>query len=130
LSTAVWTRFCGDHRLSKATVCNEDDVVCVLHKVEREERLDEAAINLGGPVPIEVGHWFPLRELALGGPSFEPAPGSLGLLDERDVLDDFCRAPALLGRACDDVWQLCREPSKAERDEACGDVWFHTLSRE
>jgi hypothetical protein len=46
----------GDHGLAQSSGGDEHDVAYPLEEVEREQGLDQRAIDLGGPIPIEVGH--------------------------------------------------------------------------
>src|SRR5260221_861508 len=92
-----------DHRLSKSAGRGENDVARALDEVEPEERLDERAIDGGGPIPIEVGHQLELLEPRSRQAPIESTPRAILLLDVRDVLEDLGRSPVFLGGDRDEI---------------------------
>ena len=92
-----------DHRLSESAGRSENDVARALDEVEPEERLDERAIDGGGPIPIEVGHQLELLESRARQAPIESTPRAILFLDVRDVLEDLGRSPALFGGERDEI---------------------------
>jgi hypothetical protein len=78
---------------------DEHDVAVRGQGVEGERRLDERAVDLIGPVPIEVGHGLVALEL---GAALAPRPRR-AFLERHDVLDGLGEAPALGGDEGHDV---------------------------
>ena len=93
----------GDHRLAEPLGRDEHDVAARLEEVEAEGGLDEAAVDLRGPVPVEVGHRLEPLEAASGHAPLEAAASAVLLLDVGDVLEELLRAPALLRRRSDEI---------------------------
>jgi hypothetical protein len=48
----------GNHRFTQPISADENDIAAFLDKIESEGMLDNDAINLPWPVPVEVGHRF------------------------------------------------------------------------
>ena len=67
----------GEHRLAQALIPDQDDVLALGHEVEREGALDGRAVELLGPVPLEVGERFEATEARRAESAFESAPRPL-----------------------------------------------------
>jgi hypothetical protein len=96
----------GDHRLSEALGGDEDDVSRGLEEVQAKRRLDERALDLLGPIPVEVGHGFESAEATASAPAFEAAASAVLFLEEGDVLEELAWTPSFLGGHGDEVVQV------------------------
>lgn len=84
----------------------EDDVSGGFDEVEAHGRLDEVAVDLLRPVPVEVGHRLEALEATSGAATLESASRSLLVFNVDDVLDELKVAPAFLGGVGDQVVEL------------------------
>ena len=75
------------HGLPDAVRSDEDDVGGVLDEGEREELLDEGAVDALGPVEVEVGEGFEGADAGVGETPFEGAALAFAVLDVDDALD-------------------------------------------
>ena len=93
----------GDHGLPETVRAQKDQVATLFDEIERESSLDRLAVDLLGPVPVEVGDGLEAAEVGVLKTSLEPAPGALGEFGAGDLLDQGPSRPAALGGASDEV---------------------------
>jgi hypothetical protein len=84
----------GDHGLAEAVGADDHDVGGGFQEAEGEELIEERAIELLGPVVVEVGHGFEGAEAGVVHAAFEAATQPLALFDlqhpgEPGLLGDF-----------------------------------------
>jgi len=103
-----------DHRLAESLGGDEDDVVAAVDEVELEGGFDVGAVDLRGPVPVEVRHGSEGAEAASGQAPLEAAAGALLRLEMSHVLEELAGAEALLGRVGDDVVEVLGAVVEAE----------------
>ncbi len=93
----------GDHRLSQALRGGEHDVAPLGEVVAAESAVDELAVDLRRPRPIEVGHRLEATEVAVREATVQTAPDAVLLVDVHDALQELRRTPALLRGLGDEV---------------------------
>ena len=76
----------GQHGLAQAVGSDEHDVGRLIEEGEGEQLLDEGAVDIGGPVPVEVGERFEGANLGIVEAPFEATPGALVLFDVDELL--------------------------------------------
>ena len=81
----------GEHGFAEAVSAQEDQVARFGDEVERERALDQGAVNLFGPEPIEVGDRFEAAEAGLAQTAFETAPGLVDRFRRRDLFEQRVR---------------------------------------
>jgi len=117
-----------DHGLPEPTLGDEHDVPLRVDEVSEHGRLDERAIDLGGPAPVEVDHGLELLELAALHPAVEAAARAVLLLEVDDVGERVDEAPALLGRGGDEVVEQRGRSVEAEGEHARAELVRHGAS--
>ncbi len=95
-----------DHRLTQALRGDEHDVARVGEVVAGESALDELAVDLGRPGPVEVDHRLEAAEVAVREATLQAASGAVLLVEVDDVLEQLRRAPAFSGRPSDEIVEL------------------------
>ena len=76
-----------EHGLADAVRSDEDDVGGVVDEGQREELLDEGAVDAFGPGPVEVGDGLEGADARVGETPFEGAALAFAVLDVDDALD-------------------------------------------
>ncbi len=89
----------GDHGLAQAVRADEGEVAALADEVEAERTLDQVALDLLWPVPVEVGDGLEASDAGPLQPALEAASRSLDLLQPCDLLQDLSGRPAALGGA-------------------------------
>ena len=104
--TAWWTRFLVSIVLPRPWLPTRTTFSPLADEVEREDAVDGRAVELLGPVPLEVGDRFEAAEAGRAQAPFESAPRALVEfgLDERFEQDQ--RTPAFLRGAGDQVVEV------------------------
>lgn len=95
-----------DHGFAEAVATDEDEIACLTDEVKREGLFDNDAIDLSGPVPVEIGHGFEATDAREAETMFETEPGAFGGFDIAQFLDDPARIPAFSGRPRDEVIEV------------------------
>jgi len=85
----TWNSRSAFHGLAESLGRHENDVARVFDEVEAQRRLDERAIDLGGPVPVEVRHGLEALESAAFEATVETATAAILLLEGEDVLEQL-----------------------------------------
>ena len=75
------------HGLADAVRSDEDDVGGVVDEGEREQLLDERAVDTLGPGPVEVGDGFEGADAGVGQTPFEGTALALAVFDVDDAFD-------------------------------------------
>ena len=83
-----------EHRLAEALRGDEDDVLALGEEVEREDAIDGGAMELLGPVPLEIGQRFEAAEARGPQLPFESPPRAVVEFGLDDVLQELRRTPA------------------------------------
>ena len=76
-----------EHGLADAVGSDEDDVGGVVDEGEREQLLDEGAVDALGPVEVEVGEGLEGSDAGVGEAAFEGAAFAFAVLDVDDARD-------------------------------------------
>src|SRR5579872_2038429 len=77
----------GDHALAEAVGTDDHEVGGLLEEAEGEELIEERAIELFGPLVVEVGHGLEGAEARVVHPALEAALQSLALLDLEEATE-------------------------------------------
>ena len=84
---AVVEEVLHQHGLADTVRPDQDDVGGVVDEGEREQLLDEGAVDALGPGPVEVGDGLEGADTGVGQTAFEGAALALAVLDVDDALD-------------------------------------------
>ena len=76
-----------EHGFPDAVRSDEDDVGGVVDEGEREQLLDEGAVDAFGPGPVEVGDGLEGADARVGQAPFEGAALAFAVLDVDDALE-------------------------------------------
>ena len=76
-----------EHRLADPVRADENDVGGVVDEGQREQLLDEGAVDAFGPDPVEVGDGFEGADAGVGQAAFEGAAFAFAVFDVDDALD-------------------------------------------
>ena len=108
----------GDHGLAEAVGAEQNEVAALLDEVEGQGALDDVALDLLGPVPVEVGDGLEAADAGALEASLEAAPRTFGQLEADDLLDDLARREAALGGAGQEVLECSRPGPEARSGRA------------
>src|SRR3989442_1682994 len=97
-----------DHALADAIGTEQDDVRRFVDEAEAEQLVDQFAVDLLGPVPVEVRHGFEGADRSVAEPALEASAFAFGFFD----LDE-ARQPAFTQH----VTSLGEKPIKAKPPE-------------
>src|SRR5213080_1142285 len=84
----------SDHGFAHTVGPHEHHVALFAQKSESEDLFETSAVDLPGPVPVEVGHGLEASDAAVTQAAFETAPATIGQLDPSDFFEQCGRAPA------------------------------------
>src|SRR6516225_3949644 len=87
----------GDHGFPQAVPAYQNEVAVLGKKVERESALDDLALDLGRPTPLEVGHGLEAFDAAQAETPLQTAAGAIRHFGLRHLLEDLQRGPAGFG---------------------------------
>src|SRR5580693_5186604 len=83
----------GDECLTEAIGAKEDAVAGFLDEVESQGVLDDSAINVARPVPVEVGDEFEAAESSKTETAVKAAPGAVEGFGADDLFEQSVRRP-------------------------------------
>src|SRR6516225_4699685 len=84
----------SNHGLPQAIRPKQHQIAPFREEVQSERALDDVAFDLGGPVPLEVGHWLELLDAGEAQAPFQAAPRVLVDFGLRQVFQHLARRPA------------------------------------
>ena len=76
-----------EHRFADSVRSDENDVGGVVDEGQREELLDQRAVDAFGPVPVEVGDGFEGADTGVGEAAHEGAAFSFAIFDVDDAFN-------------------------------------------
>src|SRR5262245_56160021 len=112
----------GDHRLAQSVVADEGEIATFPDEVEGERALDEIALDLLRPVPVEIHHRLEAPDAGSVKSAFLAAPALVDLLEARDLLQNLHGREAALGGARQKVVAGLPDGVQADLQEATGEV--------
>ena len=80
-----------EHGFAEAIGAEQDEVAGFGDEVEGQSALDEGAVDLFRPKPIEVGEWFEAAQAGQAQAAFETAPGLVAYFRRRDLFEQGVR---------------------------------------
>ncbi len=112
-----------DHGLAQAVGADECEIAALADEFEGERTLDESALDLLGPVPVEIGDWLEASEAGSSKAALLAAPAAVDFLEPRDLLQHLHGRKTILGGARHKVIE--RAPDRLQSDlQQAGDRSF------
>ncbi len=93
----------GEHGFAQPVGSDECEVAALTDEVEAEGPFDQVALDLFGPVPVEVGDGLEASDAGSLKAAVEAASCLFDLLEASDFFEDLCGRPAALGSACEEI---------------------------
>ena len=93
----------GDHGFPQAIAADDHAVAGFGEEVQGEGAFDQRAIDLLGPLPIEVSQGFKAAETGLSQAAFEAAAGQVFGFGAGDFFQQLTGRPALGGGAGEEI---------------------------
>src|ERR1700674_419165 len=114
----------SDHGFTQPVGSHENEIPRIGNEVERQGALDRGAVDLGGPMPIEVRHRPETTGSAASKTLLERAVGTVADFGARQFFQKELWRPAGFGGAGDQVVQTGSGGFHAELDELSAEISF------
>ena len=103
-----------DHGFPDSVRADQDEVAAFADEVESEGALDDVALDLLGPIPVEIGHRFELPEARTFQAPFQAAACAVGDLSTLEFLEDHAGRPASFRGTSDEVIEVACESAQPD----------------